>query len=152
MIEAVLAGTIVKSRLGTAGAPVGVAIRKNLDAKKIAMDKAAFDDGWKAVRKGARWQVSFSYLTRGRRKVARFSYDPENRKVEALNDVAAELAWAPPLDNKKAKRRRATFSAGAASRPSAKPKAKSKVKSKPKGKATSGASSTRTQARRATGS
>jgi len=123
VIESVQAGTVSKLRLGPSSAPVGQSIQNNLIAKRVQMGKDAFDDGWKAVRKGGRWQVSFQYLSRGQRRVARFSFDPDTKAVEPSNSVALDLGWSG-TEVKRPRRRVA--SAVAKSRAKAKPKTKAK--------------------------
>ena len=93
VIRRVRAATISKPRLGPSQMPIEEAIQANLEAKKVSMDPDAFEDSWKAVRKGGRWDVSFNYSSRGKKRLARFRYDPEAHKVEPANPYAVELAW-----------------------------------------------------------
>lgn len=115
VIESVRAGRISKARLGASGAQIGRAIQENLEAKNVRLDPEEFEDSWKAVRRAGRWVVTFSYLSRGQRKQARFAYFPERREVEALNAVATQIAWRPASTKKARPRTRAT-SSGARSR------------------------------------
>jgi hypothetical protein len=93
VIEAVRSARLSKPRLGPSAVNIGQAVEENLGARRLRMGPDEFGDSWKAVRKNGRWQVSFEYSSRGRRRLARFSYDPDTRQVDALNDVALELGY-----------------------------------------------------------
>ena len=93
VIDAVRAATLSKPRLGPSGMPIGDAVEENLGAKRLRMGTEAIEDAWKAMRKNGRWQVSFEYESRGQKRLARYSFDPNTRQVEPLNDIALELGW-----------------------------------------------------------
>jgi DUF3071 family protein len=93
VIDAVKAATLSKPRLGPSGLNIGEAVEENIGAKRLRMTPQEMDDAWKAVRKNGRWHVSFEYLSRGQKRLARYSFDPSNRLVEPLNEVALELGW-----------------------------------------------------------
>lgn len=93
VIDAVRAATLSKPRLGPSGMTIGDAVEENLGAKRLRMGADAIEDAWKAMRKNGRWQVSFEYESRGQKRLARYSFDPNTRQVEPLNDIALELGW-----------------------------------------------------------
>ncbi|MGQ0678849.1 MAG: septation protein SepH [Actinomycetota bacterium] len=93
VIEAVKAATLSKPRLGLSGINIGEAVEENLGAKRLRMGPEAMDEAWKAVRRSGRWHVSFEYVSRGQKRMARFSFDPATRLVEPLNEIALELGW-----------------------------------------------------------
>lgn len=93
VIDAVRAATLSKPRLGPSGLNIGDAVEENLGAKRLRMGADAIEDAWKAMRKNGRWQVSFEYESRGQKRLARYSFDPNTRQVEPLNDIALELGW-----------------------------------------------------------
>lgn len=118
VIAAVRAGRISKQRLGTSGLQVGAAIAENLEDKKVRLGPDEFQDSWKAVRRAGRWVVTFTYLSRGQRKQARFAYYPERREVEALNAVASQIGWRPVSTKKTRSRAKVTTSRPSARRAS----------------------------------
>jgi hypothetical protein len=79
--------------LGPSGMSIGQAVEENLGSRRSRMGAEELEASWKAVRKNGRWHVSFEYDSRGRKRLARFSFDPDTRQVEALNDIAVELGW-----------------------------------------------------------
>lgn len=93
VIDAVKAATLSKPRLGPSRLNIGEAVEESIGAKRLRMTPQEMDDAWKAVRKNGRWHVSFEYLSRGQKRLARYSFDPSNRLVEPLNEVALELGW-----------------------------------------------------------
>ncbi len=93
VIDAVRAATLSKPRLGPSGMNIGDAVEENLGAKRLRMGPEAIEEAWKAMRKNGRWQVSFEYESRGQKRLARYSFDPNTRHVEPLNDIALELGW-----------------------------------------------------------
>lgn len=93
VIDAVRAATLAKPRLGPSGMTIGDAVEENLGAKRLRMGTEAIEEAWKAMRKGGRWQVSFEYESRGQKRLARYSFDPNTREVAPLNDIALELGW-----------------------------------------------------------
>jgi hypothetical protein len=93
VIDAVRAATLSKPRLGPSGMTIGDAVEENLGSKRLRMGAEAIEDAWKAMRKNGRWQVSFEYESRGQKRLARYSFDPNTRQVEPLNDIALELGW-----------------------------------------------------------
>ena len=93
VIDAVKAATLSKPRLGPSGMTIGEAVEENIGAKRLRMTAQEMDDAWKAVRKNGRWHVSFEYQSRGQKRLARYSFDPSNRLVEPLNEIALELGW-----------------------------------------------------------
>jgi hypothetical protein len=95
VIDAVRAATLSKPRLGPSGMSIGDAVAENLGTKRLRMGAEAIEDAWKAMRKNGRWQVSFEYESRGQKRLARYSFDPNTRQVEPLNDIALELGWRP---------------------------------------------------------
>lgn len=95
VIDSVRAGVVAKPRLGPSAVSVGQAIEQNLIEKRVQMDPDTFEKSWKATRRAGRWQVVFQYASRGKRRFARFSFDPESRKVTAANEVALDVGWRP---------------------------------------------------------
>jgi len=93
VIDAVRSATLSKPRLGPSGLNIGDAVEENLGAKRLRMGPEAIEEAWKAMRKNGRWQVSFEYESRGQKRLARYSFDPNTRQVEPLNDIALELGW-----------------------------------------------------------
>lgn len=93
VIDAVRASRISKTRLGSSGMTVGEAITAKLREKKVDLEADAFEESWNAVRRDGHWQVSFTYHSRGKRKQARFAFDPETKEARALNTVALDLGW-----------------------------------------------------------
>lgn len=93
VVNAVREGTISKARLGPSAMPVGESILTNLREKRISIPPEILDEGWSARMRDGHWEVTFRYLSRGRRKEAAFAYDPGTRQVSALNPLARELAW-----------------------------------------------------------
>ncbi|HVE75430.1 MAG TPA: septation protein SepH [Actinomycetota bacterium] len=93
VIDSVRASTISKARLGNSGVSVGEAIAANLRDKRVELDEDQYEDSWNAVRRDGYWQVAFTYQSRGKRKQARFAYDPEVKEARALNTVALDLGW-----------------------------------------------------------
>lgn len=93
VIDAVRKATLSKPRLGASAMSIGDAVEENLGAKRLRMGPEAIEEAWKAMRKNGRWQVSFEYESRGQKRLARYSYDPNTRQVEPLNDIALELGW-----------------------------------------------------------
>jgi hypothetical protein len=93
VIEAVRSGRLSRPRLGPSVLSIGEAIEENLGARHLKMGPQQVDESWKAVRKNGLWQVSFDFPLGGKRRAARFSFDPETRHVEALNDVAIEIGY-----------------------------------------------------------
>ena len=91
VIDAVRGATLSKPRLGPSGMTVGEAVEENLGARRLRMGPEAIGAAWKAMRKNGRWQVSFEYQSRGQKRLARYSFDPNTRQVEPLNDIALEL-------------------------------------------------------------
>lgn len=102
VIDAVKAARLSKPRLGPSGANIGEAVEENIGAKRLRMTPQEMDDAWKAVRKNGRWHVSFEYQSRGQKRLARYSFDPSNRMVEPLNEIALELGWRPASGKKAA--------------------------------------------------
>jgi hypothetical protein len=111
VVDAVKAGYVSKPRLGPSGVSVGEAILANLRDKAVPGVEEIFDDGWDSRRRrGGVWSVSFRYLSRGRRKEARFEYDAETRTVRAVNAQTADLAWRPAPGGRAAARQSAPAS------------------------------------------
>ncbi|HEX2054625.1 MAG TPA: septation protein SepH [Actinomycetota bacterium] len=102
VIDAVRKATLSKPRLGPSGMNIGDAVEENLGAKRLRMGPEAIEEAWKAMRKNGRWQVSFEYESRGQKRLARYSFDPNTRQVEPLNDIALELGWRPDSGSKAA--------------------------------------------------
>jgi hypothetical protein len=93
VIEAVRSARLSKPRLGPSALNIGEAVEENLGARHIKVGSQEMDDSWRAVRKNGLWHVSFEFPSGGKRRSARFSFDPETRHVDALNDVAIEIAY-----------------------------------------------------------
>ncbi|HEX2259758.1 MAG TPA: septation protein SepH [Actinomycetota bacterium] len=92
VIEAVRSARLSKPRLGPSALNIGEAVEENLGARHLRSPREV-DESWKAVRKNGRWHVSFEFPSGGKRRSARFSFDPETRQVDALNDVAIEIGY-----------------------------------------------------------
>ncbi|MGI8426236.1 MAG: septation protein SepH [Actinomycetota bacterium] len=131
VIDSVKAGMVTKARLGPSMVPVGQAIQQNLADKRVKMEPGSYENAWKAVRRSGRWHVSFQFASRGKRKLARYLYDPESGAVEAANEVGQNLGWRP---NNSRRGKRLLAAGGGTAKPSSKPKAKPKAKPKPKSK------------------
>ncbi len=144
VIDAVRAATLSKPRLGPSGMPIGDAVEENLGAKRLRMGADAIEDAWKAMRKNGRWQVSFEYESRGQKRLARYSFDPNTRQVEPLNDIALELGWRADSRSKGAAARppaggkRSTAGTRATPRTPAKPAAKPAAPAKSPGRSGGG--------------
>lgn len=93
VIEAVRSARLSKPRLGPSVLSIGEAVEENLGARHPKVSPQGIDESWKAVRKNGRWHVSFEFPSGGKRRSARFSFDPETRQVDALNDVAIEIGY-----------------------------------------------------------
>ena len=93
VVDAVKSALITKARLGKSALSVGDAITANLRERRVSLPQEILDEGWSARLRDGRWEVIFSYLSRGQGKDASFSFDPETRQVEATNSLARELAW-----------------------------------------------------------
>lgn len=96
IVEAVKSAWITKPRLGRSGVSVGEAIMRNLRDKRIRIPPEILDKGWDAVRRDGQWEVTFRYLSRGQRKEASFSLDPETKQVRPTNLLAAQIGWRAP--------------------------------------------------------
>lgn len=148
VIDAVRAATLSKPRLGPSGMTIGDAVEENLGAKRLRMGTEAIEDAWKAMRKNGRWQVSFEYESRGQKRLARYSFDPNTRQVEPLNDIALELGWRADARAKGGTGRsgaagqklvtgvRPSSPRSAAAKPAAKPAATAKPSGRPAGSRT----------------
>ncbi|CAN5748125.1 hypothetical protein BH23ACT12_BH23ACT12_14300 [soil metagenome] len=144
VIDAVRAATLSKPRLGPSGMTIGDAVEENLGAKRLRMGAEAIEEAWKAMRKNGRWQVSFEYESRGQKRLARYSFDPNTRQVEPLNDIALELGWRADSRSKRASVRPSaggqTLVTGVRPTPRApaKPAAKPAAPAKPSGRSAGG--------------
>lgn len=149
VIDSVRAGMIAKPRLGPSSETVGQAIQQNLLDKRVQIDPETFENSWKAIRRSGRWQVVFQYSSRGKRRLARFAYDPESREVKAVNEVALEVGWRSS-NSRKPRSAAATRKGAAKNAPGVR---RSAAKAKPRSKAAppkvKGASSTRSRGTRA---
>jgi hypothetical protein len=96
VVDAVKSASITKARLGKSAMPVGDSIIANLRDRRVSLPIEILDEGWTARLRDGKWEVTFTYLSRGQGKDASFSFDPETRQVEALNGLARELAWRSP--------------------------------------------------------
>ncbi|HYN99745.1 MAG TPA: septation protein SepH, partial [Actinomycetota bacterium] len=149
VIDAVRAATLSKPRLGPSAMTIGDAVEENLGAKRLRMGAEAIEEAWKAMRKNGRWQVSFEYESRGQKRLARYSFDPNTRQVEPLNDIALELGWRADARSKGAGGRppaggqklvsgvRPTSPRSPTAKPAAKPAAPAKASGRPAGGRTS---------------
>ena len=95
IVEAVKAGVISRPRRGRSATTVGDAILANLRERRIHLSAEALEDGWRAVRGAAGWEVSFRYLVRGQLKEAQFAFDVDSRTVVATNPMATQIGWRP---------------------------------------------------------
>lgn len=98
VVDAVKSALITKARLGKSALSVGEAIAANLRDRRVSLPPEILNEGWNARLRDGRWDVTFTYLSRGRGMDASFRFDPETREVEATNALARELAWRPPED------------------------------------------------------
>jgi DUF3071 family protein len=98
VVDAVKSALLTKARLGKSAMPVGEALVANLRERRVSLPQEILDESWSARLKDGRWEVTFTYLSRGQGKDVAFSFDPETRQVEATNSLARELAWWPSED------------------------------------------------------
>lgn len=98
VVDAVKSASITKSRLGKSALAVGEAIAANLRDRRVSLPPEILNEGWNARLREGRWDVTFTYMSRGRGMDASFRFDPETRQVEATNPLARELAWRQPED------------------------------------------------------
>lgn len=98
VVDVVKAGSISKQRLGESSLPIGEAIIANLRDRKISIPPEILDEGWNAIRRNNHWEITFRYLSRGQRKVATFSFDPQIRAVTAVDEVARDIGWRPSAE------------------------------------------------------
>ncbi len=79
-----------RARLGTSSLPLGVAVARNLAAKGVADE----DVSWEVSRRrDGRWRVAVRYLSRGRKRSATWTWDPEDEAIAAASDSARELGF-----------------------------------------------------------
>jgi hypothetical protein len=101
VVDAVKSASITKARLGKSAMAVGDSIIANLRDRRVSLPIEILDEGWSAQLRDGKWEVTFTYLSRGQGKDASFSFDPDTRQVEALNGLARELAWRSPNETAK---------------------------------------------------
>jgi hypothetical protein len=132
VVDAVKSASITKARLGKSVMPVGDSIVANLRDRRVSLPIEILDEGWTARLRDGKWEVTFTYLSRGQGKDASFSFDPETREVEAMNGLARELAWRSPNESKT--HRPAATRSNASKSGSGRAKAKKTSSSKPRGR------------------
>lgn len=98
--------TLVRSRRGASELPLGEAVEVNLRARRIALNPDQIAAAWDSVKdaRGGTWTVRFAFPSRGRSRIAEWSYDPEADEVHALNELASELGWVEPTRRRKTTR------------------------------------------------
>lgn len=103
MAQRAQGATVTRSRRGRSRLPLGEAVRSHLKERRAGLTPEQIDDRWDSVRraKGNRWIVRFTYPTRGRDRVAEWDFDPATGKLNALNDLAAEIGWVEPRTRRK---------------------------------------------------
>jgi hypothetical protein len=134
VVDAVKSASITKARLGKSVMPVGDSIVANLRDRRVSLPVEILDEGWTARLRDGKWEVTFTYLSRGQGKDASFSFDPETRQVEPLNGLARELAWRSPNESKThrpAAAARTNASKPASGRTKAKKTSRSKTRGRP---------------------
>ncbi|HET6795476.1 MAG TPA: septation protein SepH [Acidimicrobiales bacterium] len=95
MIDTALALTSSKARLGPSAMNLNESVRFNLADRGVPYAGEA--DAWAAYTlDGARWVISFEYVSRRRRHVAEWDFDLEARELTPRNRVAADIGYVEP--------------------------------------------------------
>lgn len=86
-----------RPRLGRSGAPLGQAIRMNLEERRATMATLeAIDEGWDArATPAGPWRVRLRFSHRGSRRVAEWDFVKSTGAIAPRNRLAAELGWWP---------------------------------------------------------
>lgn len=79
-----------RPRLGRSSQPLGEAVRRNLASRGVTGDDVAWET---SRRRDGRWRVCVRYVSRGRRRSATWTYDPEAGELRAASDSARELGF-----------------------------------------------------------
>lgn len=89
-----------RARLGASGVPIGVAVRRNLEARRAnERTLQQLDDSWEARRMGSGiWRVKLRFSHRGRRLVADWELGKDSAEIRPRNKLASELGWRPPSE------------------------------------------------------
>lgn len=96
IIRDVQGAVLEKQRKGVSGAPLGEAVARNLRQRRVKMSAEEFQRRWDATRAdGQPWSVSFTFVFRGRERRAVWRFEPQRRRLQAANAVAADVGWVP---------------------------------------------------------
>jgi hypothetical protein len=146
VVDAVRRSRVTKARLGPSDFSVGQSIESNLKDKGVAVTPELLSEGWAAVKRNEHWEVSFTYTSRGQKRIARFSYDPDVRRIASANQVANQIAWRS-LDDESASSRKP--SSAARSKPQSRKRSKKgPAKRKPAGRKPAKRKATKGRSRR----
>jgi hypothetical protein len=98
--------TLVRSRRGRSESPLGEAVVANLRRRRVAMTEEQIEAAWDSVKESrtGTWRVCFTFISRGRSRVAEWRFDPETSEVAALNELANELGWVEPRRRRRSSR------------------------------------------------
>jgi hypothetical protein len=96
VINLMFQSRLVRARRGASAEPIGLAILSNLRTRGVGFPERVLERGFNARRTDGVWQIRLGYDYRGRRVTARWSFDPETRRVEPRNTLAAQLSWVAP--------------------------------------------------------
>lgn len=96
------AAVVEKQRKGLSGAPLGESVARSLRQRRVKMSAEDFQRRWDATRAdGQPWSVSFTFTFRGRERRATWRFEPQTRRLQPANALAADVGWVP---NGRAKR------------------------------------------------
>lgn len=79
-----------RPRLGRSSQPLGEAVRRNLASRGVTRDDVAWET---SRRRDGRWRVCVRYVSRGRKRSAAWTYDPDAGELRAASDTARELGF-----------------------------------------------------------
>lgn len=150
VINLMFQSRLVRARRGASAEPIGLAILSNLRTRGVGFPERVLERGFSARRTDGMWQIRLGYDYRGRRVTARWSFDPETRRVEPKNTLAAQLSWVAPsadMESPTVLPARGEGEAEAASSPAKRP-VRRKPPRKRSAKRTTARRSTKTSARK----
>ncbi len=89
IIAAARDATLVRARRGPSASPLGDSVTANLEAKGISTGD---EERWAAHRRtDGSWLVSITVTTRGKDRVAQWSWHPSSRELKAIDPYALAL-------------------------------------------------------------
>lgn len=88
--EAALGARLRRARLGASTLPLGDAVAHNLASRGVDVADATWDV---ARRRDGRWRVAIRWTTRGRKRSATWTWDPDDEVLAAASDSARELGF-----------------------------------------------------------